>query len=261
MVLFDEDFILCQYHRNFLLSYSLENDERQLFMSNLYVIDTVGKRQAAALHEQLVRYFLKAPSSSSSRATSASFTFLKAPSSSSSRATSASFTFWKRQAAVSLLEQLVRYYFSGIQQVVVSLFEQLVCYRYFLWTTASGSLFIWATCMLLVFALDNSKRQLLYLNNLRIYNLITSALIGISPEISRRKFVMNFYLQKLVTRHQQIWYFLSIFDLGLWTHCFGSIIFLRPMQDAFFVRVRGRIPSILFAVRSLSFEVDSSFPQ
>ena len=31
------------------------------------------------------------------------------------------------------------------------------------------------------------------------------------------------------------------------------------MQDAFFVRVRGRIPSILFDVRSLSFEADSSF--
>ena len=33
------------------------------------------------------------------------------------------------------------------------------------------------------------------------------------------------------------------------------------MQDALFVRVRGRIPSVLFAVRSLSFEVDSSFSQ
>ena len=31
------------------------------------------------------------------------------------------------------------------------------------------------------------------------------------------------------------------------------------MQEALFVRVRGRIPSVLFAVRSLSFEVDSSF--
>ena len=58
MVLFDEDFILCQYHRFFLLSYSSENGKRRpLYLSNLYVIDIVGKRQAAvSLFEQLVRY-------------------------------------------------------------------------------------------------------------------------------------------------------------------------------------------------------------
>ena len=76
--------------------------------------------------------------------------------------------------------------------------------------------------MLLVFSLDDSKWQpiylsslyviifwedgkwqFLYLNNLRIYNIIISALMSISPEILAEKFVMNHYLQKSVIHHQQ----------------------------------------------------------
>ena len=164
-------------------------------MSNLYV--TFWKRQAAALHEQLVRYFSKTPSSSSSWATSASvMTLSKAPSSSSSRTTSASFYFSESNKQQTLHELPVRYYFCsenskrqllylsnlyvigiffGRQQAAASLFEQLVCYRYFLWTTTDGSF--------------------LYVNNHRIYSLITSALMSI-PLKSRRESLLRIYTSR-----------------------------------------------------------------
>ena len=162
MILFDEDLILCQYHRNFLLNYFWKTTSGGLFMSNLYVIDIVGKRQAAALHEQLVRYyFWKTTSGSSSRATCA-LSLLENDKRQLFMSNLYVIIFGKRQAAVSLFEQLVRYYYFGKRQAAVSLFEQLVRYYF----------------------LEDSKWQFLYLNNLRTYNLIPSALMSISPEIS-----------------------------------------------------------------------------
>ena len=57
--------------------------------------------------------------------------------------------FGKRQAAVSLFEQLVRYYFSGIQQVEASYLSSLY---------------------VIVF-LEDSKWRLLYLSNLYAINI------------------------------------------------------------------------------------------
>ena len=66
--------------------------------------------------------------------------------------------------------------FFGRQQAAASLFKQLVCYRYFLWTT-TGSF--------------------LYLNNLRIYSLFTSALTSISENLAKKS-VTTLHLQKSV---------------------------------------------------------------
>ena len=142
MIFFDEDLFLFQCHRNFLLSYLSENGKRKLFMSNLYII-IFGKRQAAALHEQLVRYrHRKTTSGSSSRAACALLLFLENDKRRSLHEQLVHYYFWKttsgglfmsnlyvidivrkRQAAVSLFEQLVRYYLIGKRQAAVSLFE------------------------------------------------------------------------------------------------------------------------------------------
>ena len=82
MIFFDEDSILCQCLCNSFLNYFWKTTSGGLFMSNLYVIDIVGKRQAAALHEQLVRILL----------------------------------FFGKRQATALHEQLVRYLFESAEQ-------------------------------------------------------------------------------------------------------------------------------------------------
>ena len=128
-------------HEKLVRFYFVKDGKRLLFTSNLRIIIifwkttrdsssratcalllSFGKRQAAALHEQLVRcYYLR-----------------KTTSSSSSRATSALLSFGKRQAA-ALHELLVRYHHWKTTSGSSS---RATCTLLLFWNTASGSFFI-----------------------------------------------------------------------------------------------------------------------
>ena len=138
----------------------LENDKRQLFTSNLCVIIIFGKRQAEALHEQLVRYY-----------------FGKRQAAVSSWTTYMLSTLLKTASGSLLMDNLYIINTSKKNSKQQSLHGQLACYQHFL-KTASGSFFM-STLYVSIFGrqqvaaylfeqlvcycyLENDKWQLLY---------------------------------------------------------------------------------------------------